>query len=98
MCPTHLSFDPSRELSPAAIYAFRFFGIRTILIGLDLVTQAENEQDRLAREAVVIHGSNVFTVVTLKVRRQLPPRTAATVGLISTVNVVLALASLERPI
>ena len=30
-------FDPDRPASPAAIYAFRLFGVRTILIGLDLL-------------------------------------------------------------
>jgi hypothetical protein len=89
--------DPSREPSPATIYAFRLFGIRTILLAVDIATRPDAEQYRLTREAVVIHGSDVLTVAMLAARRQLPRRTAATLGLISTVNVALAVASLEPP-
>jgi hypothetical protein len=89
--------DPSREPSPAAIYAFRLFWYPYDPARSRPRDPAENEQYRLAREAVVIHGSDVLTVVTLAARHQLPPRTAATIGLKSTVNVALALASPERP-
>jgi hypothetical protein len=87
--------DNSQEPTPAAIYAFRLFGIRTILLGLDLVVRPEDEQQHLVREGIVIHGTDVLTVALLGVRRQLPPRTAVTVGLISAVNLALALASRE---
>ena len=89
-------FDGDVTPSPGAIYAFRLFGIRTILLGLSLLTMKEDQLQRALQEGVVIHTSDVATVALLGFRRQLPPRTAALIGLISVVNVALALASLER--
>jgi hypothetical protein len=89
-------FDGDVTPSPGAIYAFRLFGIRTILLGLGLLTTKDDQLQRALREGVVIHASDVATVTLLGVRRQLPPRTAVLIGLISVVNVALAVASLER--
>ncbi|MFD0275372.1 hypothetical protein ACFVHB_15905 [Kitasatospora sp. NPDC127111] len=88
--------DPGRELSPAAVYAFRLFGIRTILLGLDLLT---NHGDRLRedlQEGVLIHGSDTATAAALGIRGQLPPRTATLTTLISAVNTGLALTGAAR--
>lgn len=89
--------DPGREaLSPAAVYAFRLFGIRTLLLGLDLLT---NHGDRLRedlREGVLIHGSDTATAATLGLNGRLPPRTAVLTTLISAVNTVLAATSLAN--
>lgn len=87
-------FDPDREPSPAAIYAFRLFGVRTILIGLDLLGEGSHVQ-RAVRKGVLIHASDVVTVATLGLQRRIPPRTAITTTLISAVNVILAVAALE---
>jgi hypothetical protein len=83
--------DPDRgPLSPAAVYAFRLFGIRTILLGLDLLThQGERLREDL-REGVLIHGSDTATAAVLGLRGRLPPRTAALTTLISATNTALA--------
>ncbi|MEU9123187.1 hypothetical protein AB0C96_25540 [Streptomyces sp. NPDC048506] len=83
--------DPDREpLSPAAVYAFRLFGIRTILLGLDLLTNRGQRLQEDLREGVLIHGSDTVTAAMLGVRGQLPPRTAALTTVISATNTVLA--------
>jgi hypothetical protein len=87
-------FDPGREPSPAAIYAFRLFGIRTILIGLDLLRSPERAQDA-ARQGVLIHASDVVTAASLGLSGTVPRRTAVTTTLISVVNVLLALFAQE---
>ncbi|MFF4399507.1 hypothetical protein [Streptomyces sp. NPDC001480] len=83
--------DPDREPpSPAAVYAFRLFGIRTILLGLDLLT---NRGERLREdlcEGILIHGSDTATAASLGLGGRLPPRTAALTTLISAVNTALA--------
>jgi hypothetical protein len=86
-------FDPGREPSPAAIYAFRLFGIRTILIAFDLL-RPEHAR-KAAREGVLIHASDVITAASLGLSRAVPPRTAVSTTLISVVNVLLALLARE---
>jgi hypothetical protein len=87
-------FDPGREPSPAAVYAFRLFGIRTILIGLDLLRGPERAQ-AAARDGVVIHASDAITAASLGLSGAVPRRTAGATTLISVLNVLLALAAQE---
>ncbi|MFI5683149.1 hypothetical protein [Streptomyces sp. NPDC051636] len=83
--------DPDREPpSPAAIYAFRLFGIRTVLLGLDLLTNHGERLREDLREGVLIHGSDTATAASLGLGGRLPPRTAALTTLISAVNTALA--------
>jgi hypothetical protein len=83
--------DPDREPpSPAAVYAFRLFGIRTILLGLDLLTDHGERLREDLREGVLIHGSDTATAASLGLGGRLPPRTAVLTTLISAVNTVLA--------
>ncbi|MFG3025059.1 hypothetical protein ACGFZQ_42315 [Streptomyces sp. NPDC048254] len=89
--------DPDREPpSPAAVYAFRLFGIRTILLGLDLLTNRDERLREDLRDGVLIHGSDTATAATLGLSGRLPPRTAALTTLISAANTVLAATSLAN--
>ncbi|MFE5924009.1 hypothetical protein [Streptomyces sp. NPDC056468] len=91
--------DPDREPpSPAAVYAFRLFGIRTILLGLDLLTNRDERLREDLRDGVLIHGSDTATAATLGLSGQLPPRTAVLTTLISAANTVLAAASLANSV
>lgn len=91
--------DPEREPpSPAAIYAFRLFGIRTILLGLDLLTTRDERLREELRDGVLIHGSDTATAATLGLSGRLPPRTAALTTLISAANTVLAATSLVNSV
>ncbi|MGW8971267.1 GMC family oxidoreductase [Streptomyces platensis] len=74
--------DPGRELSPAAVYAFRLFGIRTVLLGLDLLTNRGERLREDLREGVLIHGSDIATAAMLGIRGQVPPRTAVLTKLV----------------
>lgn len=89
--------DPDRRPpSPAAVYAFRLFGIRTILLGLDLLTNRDERLRADLRDGVLIHGSDTATAATLGLSGRLPPRTAALTTLISAANTVLAATSLAN--
>ncbi|MFG2934359.1 hypothetical protein [Streptomyces sp. NPDC048282] len=89
--------DPDREPpSPAAVYAFRLFGIRTILLGLDLLTNRDERLREDLRDGVLIHGSDTATAATLGLSGRLPPRTAALTTLVSAANTVLAATSLAN--
>jgi hypothetical protein len=88
--------EPDGRQSPAAVYAFRLFGIRTILLGLDLLIRPDDDVQRELRQGIVIHTSDVLTVVVLGVRRQIPRRTAVLTTLISGTNLALAIVGMER--
>jgi hypothetical protein len=88
-------FDPGRLPSPAAVYAFRLFGIRTILIGLDLLACPERAQEA-AREGVVIYASDTGAAATLALSGAVPRRTGIATTAISAVNVVLAVLAVDR--
>jgi hypothetical protein len=82
--------DEKPDSNPAAIYGLRLFGIRTILIGLDLILLRRPELDRATRAAVLIHGSDTATVLMLTQRGQLPADRTRPLLLISGLNTVLA--------
>jgi hypothetical protein len=86
--------DPDRPASPAAIYAFRLFGIRTVLIALDLLRPARAQ--RAAREGVLIHASDTVTAASLALSGAVPRRTGIATTAISAGNVVLAALAVER--
>lgn len=91
--------DPDREpSSPAAVYAFRLFGIRTILLGLDLLTNRDERLREDLRDGVLIHASDTATAATLGLSGRLPPRTAALTTLISAANTVLAATALANSV
>ncbi|AGL19304.1 hypothetical protein [Actinoplanes sp. N902-109] len=88
--------DPGHKDNPAAVYAFRLFGIRTVLLGGELLAARPEEQQRLVRQAVLIHATDTATSVLLGVKRLVPPRTSVMLALISGVNTALAIAARER--
>ncbi|MEU4039745.1 hypothetical protein [Streptomyces collinus] len=87
-------FDPDRAPpSPAAVYAFRLFGIRTVLLGLDLLTHSGARLRDDVHEGILIHGSDTATAATLGLHGQVPPRTAFLTTFISAVNTALAISA-----
>jgi hypothetical protein len=82
-----LGADPS--LNKVAIYPMRMFGIRTIVLGVQLlIDDPSPEADRFG---VIIHASDAATAITAGLRRQLPPRVAIMTAGISLTNTALAL-------
>ena len=72
-------------------YAFRMFGIRTVVLGLDLLTLTGAAQERARTQAVIIHATDTACAALGGVRGDLPPKVARTTVAISAVNTVLAL-------
>jgi hypothetical protein len=71
-------------------YAFRMFGIRTIVLGVDLLTLTGAAQERARTQAVLIHASDTASALLGGLRGDVPPRVARTTVAISAVNTVLA--------
>ena len=89
-----LGADP--EANPAALYALRMFGVRTIAIGVDLLLPAGPIRDHAVRVAPVIHASDTVAAAIGGIRGQLPPRVAVMTVLISSVNTALAVLARSR--
>jgi hypothetical protein len=84
-----LGVDP--ETNGAAIYALRMFGIRTILLGIELfVAKGERLEEALQR-GVIIHASDTASAFMTGVRKELPRRVAVMVTMISSINTALAI-------
>jgi hypothetical protein len=81
--------EPPRD-NPAAIYGLRLFGVRTVLIGLDLLRLTGRDLDHALRVAPLIHASDTATVLALRAGKQLPPERARPLALISGLNTALA--------
>lgn len=78
------------DSNPVAVHALRMFGIRTVLIGADLLGSRRASRERAVRSAVLIHASDTVSAVLAGLRRDLSPRASAVGALISLANTVLA--------
>jgi uncharacterized protein YjeT (DUF2065 family) len=87
--------EQSTQANPAAVYAFRLFGVRTVLIGADLLAAGETRRHAL-RAALLIHASDTAAALIAALRNELPRRSAVTLAVISAVNTTLALGAYRR--
>lgn len=94
-CPSFIikRFGEDPGASAAAVYGLRLFGVRTVLIGADLITQQGEPLEHTLRQAIIIHTSDTATVVGLGVSGRLRPKMAIPLALISAVNTALAIAA-----
>jgi hypothetical protein len=86
--------DGRRTEQPLAVYAFRMFGIRTVLIALDLLRSPGPRRTQAVRSAPLIHASDLATAVVLNASGKLSERAGRTTVFISGVNTILALSML----
>lgn len=86
-----LGVDVTTDHSGA--YPFRMFGIRTVLIGLDLWTLTGDDLRRATRTAVLVHASDTLAAAATTVRGDLPRREGLVATGISAVNTGLAIAA-----
>lgn len=89
-----LGVDP--DANPAPIHPLRMFGIRTVLIGAELLFEGPQTRARSMRVAPLIHASDTASAAISGLKRQLPPRVAVMTTVISGLNTVLAVAGQPR--
>jgi hypothetical protein len=89
-----LGVDP--EANGAAVYALRMFGIRTIILGVELLVAKGERLDEALRTAPLIHASDAVSAFITVVRKELPRRSAVLVTIISSVNTCLAFLARRR--
>lgn len=78
------------EPDAALLYALRMFGVRTVVIAIELFRR----EPTAVRTAAAIHASD--TVAAALLARRLPPRQGALVVGISATNTALALVAQRR--
>jgi hypothetical protein len=81
---------PEPEPGPAAIYAFRLFGVRTVKIGADLLSGDAGVREHAARQALAIHASDTMTAAMLLLRGLVTKRAGIMLTAISGLNTFLA--------
>lgn len=79
------------EENGPAIYALRLFGVRTILIGSELLSRNPEVRAHALRVAVRVHLSDTIAAATAGASRQLPAKGAKMAVITSSLNTVLAL-------
>jgi hypothetical protein len=89
--------DVDADKSPALLYFQRMFGIRTILIALDLLSGADDDRQRALHRGRMIHACDVTAAALAGARGNLAPRPARTAVVISLVNLLLALIARPQP-
>jgi hypothetical protein len=89
-----LGVDP--ETNRAALYVLRLFGVRTILIGAQLLLRDEGLRAHSVRVAPVIHALDAAAALVAGDRGHLPQRPSTIAALISTVNTGLAVIARKR--
>lgn len=75
----------------SAVHIARMFGIRTVLVGLDLLSKDDAVRRHAVNVALLVHLSDTVSAARSGVSKQLPARAAALATGISACNVVLAL-------
>jgi hypothetical protein len=79
--------DP--EANPGVQYVFRMFGVRTVLLGAELLFQTGDRRAEALRKAPLIHASDTVAAVLASLSGNFPKRGRVIVA-ISALNTVLA--------
>ena len=79
-----------------AIYVLRLFGVRTIVVGIELLVPDEKLRASALRYAIPIHASDTVSAALAGMRGQLPSRASIMLTAISGVNTVLAILAQPR--
>ncbi|MCA1647763.1 MAG: hypothetical protein LC797_20645 [Chloroflexi bacterium] len=83
-----IGVDPTTN--PGILYVFRMFGIRTVLIGAELLMQTGDRRSEALRRAVLIHASDTAAAYVASRSGYFPKRGRIIVW-ISAVNTLLAI-------
>jgi hypothetical protein len=78
-------------VEPSGAYPFRMFGIRTVVLGADLLLLRGEHLRRATRLAVLIHATDTVSATVTAVRGDLPRKAAVAAIGVSAANTVLAL-------
>jgi len=89
MLLSRLGVDTTKDRS--ATYPFRMFGIRTVIIGFELLLLTGQDLRRAEKLAVLIHATDTVSAAVTTVRGDLPPKQGLLATAISGINTALAI-------
>ncbi len=81
----------------AVIYVLRLFGVRTIIIGIELLVPDEEVRASALRYALPIHASDTLSAALAGIQGQLPPQVSILLTALSGVNTALAILAQPHP-
>jgi hypothetical protein len=84
-----LGVDVTKDRS--ATYPFRMFGIRTVIIGFELLLLTGSDLRRAEKVAVLIHATDTVSAAVTTVRGDLPSKQGFLATAISGINTALAI-------
>jgi len=80
----------------AVIYVLRLFGVRTIIVGIELLVPDEELRASALHYAIPIHASDTLSAALAGIQGQLPSRVSIMLTVISGVNTALAIVAHPR--
>jgi hypothetical protein len=89
--PTLLARQFRDNPNSAVIYVLRLFGVRTIIVGIELLVPDEEVRASALRYAIPIHASDTLSAALAGIQGQLPPHVSIMLTAISGVNTALAI-------
>jgi len=90
-----LGLDP--DANGAAIYVLRMFGVRTIYLGWQILTETGEPLEQALDASVFIHGADALAATLAAATGALPGRAAMTGAGVSTLNTALAILARRQP-
>ena len=87
----HRFEEDGREDPPVARYVLRMFGVRTVLVALDLLKRPGPDRAHAVRMAPIIHASDTLAAYLAAKSGMVPKRTGMLIVAISAFNTLLSL-------
>src|SRR5260221_8624250 len=96
--PTLLArqFGGGATTNQAIIHVLRMFGVRTIVIGIQLLVPDEQLRADALRYAIPIHASDTLSAALVGIQGQVPGRVSIMLTAISGLNTILAVLAQPR--
>lgn len=96
--PTLLArqFGTGATANQAIIHVLRMFGVRTIVVGIQLLVPNEEIRATALRDAIPIHASDTLSAALVGIQGQVPGRVAIMLTAISGLNTILAVLAQPR--
>ncbi len=80
----------------AIIHVLRMFGVRTIVVGIQLLVPDEDLRASALRDAVPIHASDTISAALVGIQGQVPGHVSIMLTAISGLNTILAVLAQPR--
>lgn len=84
------------EANPSAIYPLRMFGVRTVILGLELLIGRRDRRAERLDLGVLVHASDTYAAGTATIRGHLPLRVGILATSVSALNTTLSVVA-RRP-